>query len=244
MLHMGKKKEENLPQIKSRTTKDPLKIQSGIKLQDGLRILGEDGMRTKGHPSIEFTMTISRHDLQRLHFLALNYPEYFAKGFHQEFILPALHHTSKGARGKFKGKETTLFWIKAEAAELYNLFKFLRRTGKRPSYFKALLKKLETLKDHHKLLFFDKHGNPDPVALTAYCIELYLRRIGKPLDSLELDSFCQKLLDGDALDNFYVHHIKAYKPIFRFTKDTSDKDLEDLSKEPPFSYIFESLKLL
>ena len=240
---MGKernKKEKIFPDIRSRTTKHSLTIKSLIKIKDGLVIESSEGRRSQNHTPIKMEIIISRNDLERLFWLIMSCPSYFIAGFQEEFINPALLYIQKGARGRSKGKETTLFWLKAESRELYHLFRFIIDTGKTPSYFKKLLRIIDGLEI--KKLFKLKSGKLDPTALAAYCIEWYMKNAGKNVEHLGIKSFNDRIKNSD-LEGFYTHQIMEYKPLFNYTQDITVKDLENLIERPPFSNIFKLLGL-
>ena len=144
--YVQKNKDKSFPRITSRTKKHPLKIEGEIMLKDGLQIKTSKGMCSTGHKPIKATLTISREDIERLHSLILHNPKYFLPAFWDKFIGPALGFMAKGARGKFKGKGNTLWWIKAGAGELHNLFAFLiKKTDPTsyPSYFRKLIQSID-----------------------------------------------------------------------------------------------------
>lgn len=163
------------------------------------------------------------------------------QAFEAEFILPAFVYIGKGARGKYKGKDTALFWLKRESGELYHLFAFLIKTGKRPSYFEKLLKKIDVLENKEQ--FYENSKKPNAVALTAYCIEQYMGNSGKSLEHLGVNSLIKQIEEGE-FQSFYNHHITAYKSLFNYNKNLSKSDLEALAQEPPFSWIFANLQLV
>lgn len=244
-LYMEKKKEKSLTSARSRTKKDPLAIEGEIKIVDGIYIKGAKGLKRKDHEPINIKLRISRDDMIRLYSLISDNPNYFMQGFYIEFVLPALEYMDKGARGKFKGKGITLHWLKMDASELYHLFKFIIRNKKNPSYFKKLLEEIDKL--DNKDQFYIKVYNKDkrnPIALTAYCIEQYLKNTDKPLEYIGVKPLLKRVEGEGELESFYKHQIKGYKPIITYDKEISDEALEDLAKDQPFNLIFKILNLI
>jgi len=246
-MEKKKKNKERLKdypfdRVKSRSKKHPLNIDGAIKIKDGLVILG-DGYKTKNHFPIRFHLSILRDDCRRLYSLISKYPDYFVEGFEQEILWPALiFMNSSGARGKFKGKGTTLYWLRAESAELYELFSSLIKYKKSPSYFQKLLDEIN--KSRNEKQFYKENGIPDPVALTAICMQHYMKKMNEPLNSLGIRSFIDRIKKGE-LESFYTHYIKGEKPLSLYDiGKMSDQDIENISQELPFSHIFKTLQLL
>lgn len=238
---MKKKKENILPFVKSRTTKHPLTIKGEIKIKDGIRILGTKGFKSRDHEPINIKLTISRDDMKRLDSLISDYRVYFMNAFYIEFVMPALAKMEKGARGRYKGKGITLHWLKMEASELYHLYKFIIRNKKNPSYFKKLLEEIDKLDNKLQFYIEDK---PDPIALTAYCVEHFHGKTDKTLEYIGVEPLLKRFEEKGDIDSFYKNHIKGYKPIFTYDKEISDEELEDLSKDQPFYPIFKILNLI
>lgn len=202
-----------------------------IDIPDGIRIISSEGMKTTRHKSIKFRLLTYRK---------INARQYgkFASIFLQKILLPLIEYHQMDARGKFKGRGSTLFWIKRDATELYHLLKYLSDTGKEPYYYATLLKKF-THPDYRRLIV-DNENNPDPLALTVCCMELYLKKINKSSKQLGVESFYSRL-NKEGLRYFKAQYIR--KPLID-VKKMSDPEIESIVKSPPFSYIFSSLNII
>jgi hypothetical protein len=239
------KKDYPFDRVHSRTTVDDLKINVEIKGGDGVKILGEDFK--ENFAPIRFDLKISRADCLRLHSLITQYPDHFVARFEEEALYPALLFMNKNnTPGKFKDKGTTLYHLKSESADLYELFSFCINEGREPSYFKKLVKKID--KVPNKSDFDHDRG----LALTALCMECFMNKTDDPLNELGIRSFIDRIQNGE-LESFYNHFVKGTKAcIFDkglplkdlLTQNTSDEYLESLAEEPPFNYIFKSLQLI
>ncbi len=219
----------------------------GISIKDSIRIWSSSGLRTTKHPPIKFKL-ITHEKVQPLHFKEMNTSYFrghqnhsFAYVFIEELLLPLIERIPKGTRGKFKNKGTTLFWLKADASELFNLLSFLLKTGKHPSYFQKLLKKVN--KSIYYKISKTTKSKADPATLTAYCIEKFLKNLGKPLGDIGVKSF-RRMITSSSYSSFYTHYVKGWKPFFNYDEHISDSDLENLKEEPPFSLIFKTLGLI
>jgi hypothetical protein len=195
---------------KSRSTRE---FKGQIRLQDGLWIFGESDFKGSEHAPIDFKLRIHRNDVFRLLSLVEEYPDYFREQFLMNFLRPAAASLRPDARRKVKGTETPIEWIKIFSRCLVNLFSEIVRRNLSPPYYEKLLQEIEnrTFKGK-KLKYFCTGGKPDPLALAAFCVEWYQRMIGKPLDSLGLQSFCLDLLDkGGYLENFRITYVQGTK---------------------------------
>lgn len=178
-----------------------------INIKGGLRIISIAGMKSVNHSPVEFRLLT--HEVIQAHHLKKMQPCYFkghkdysfAYVFLEDLLLPLMECIPKGSRGKFKDKGTSLFWLKADASELYNLFNFICKTGRYPSYFEKLLGKINTLPKEDQKLFYNRE-KPKPIPLTAICIEEFQKKMGGPLESIPLRSFYSRLKNKRRVERF------------------------------------------
>lgn len=182
---------------KHRTKKDTTVIDCVLIVEDGCRIQGKYSFKETGHAPINLGLVLSIDDLHRLLSYASNQESDFISQF--SLILgDAIQQNQKGARGKHKGRETTVFNIKLDASLLYLLFTELSSKPLHdcPSFFQKLVNRLDDdTKD-----FIENAGQPYPVMLTAYCLEEYY---GKTLSVIDLKPFF-----SEGFDSFFYTYIK------------------------------------
>lgn len=241
--------QKHLPKVKTtrgqKTKKEYIKIECALSLPEVVYIEGKRTVKQRNHEPIKLTINLLENDLYRL-FSYTNYSTDFVSQF--SYILgTAIEQIKRGARGKFKGKEPTIFWIKAESKALYNLFSVIctKPPTAYPSYFNNLL---NNLVPKYRRLFF-RGDTPNPLALTAYCIEKSQRAKGRPLESIGLNSFCKTVKQEKKLNSFYLRYIADKKIPDLLPKSTlekmSDIEIENIKNNNnlPLKDIFECLRL-
>lgn len=241
---------EQLPQVKAtrgqKAKKEYIKIKCTLPLPEDIYIEGKRSVKQRNHEPITLTINLLENDLYRL-FSYMNYSTDFVSQF--SYILGTAAEQFKcGARGKSKGNETTIFWIKVESKALYNLFSVICTKPPKvyPSYFNNLL---DNIVPKYRHLFF-RDDTPNSLALTAYCIEKSQKAKGRSLESIGLNSFCKTLPQGKKLNSFYLRYIADKKIPDLLPKSTlekmSDIEIENIKNNNnlPLRDIFECLKLM
>lgn len=245
---------EQLPQVKAtrgqKAKKEYIKIECALSLPEDVYIEGKRSVKQRNHEPINLTINLLENDLYRL-FSYTNYSTDFVSQF--SYILgTAAEQIKRGARGKFKGKETTIFWIKAESKALYNLFSVIctKPPTAYPSYFNNLLvKHIQRVQPKYNHLFF-QGDTPDALALTAFCIEKYQDAKGTPVGSIGLNSFLGTLMWGENMDTFRVTYIEDKKIPDLLPKSTlekmADMEIENIKNNInlPLRDIFACLNLV
>jgi hypothetical protein len=144
---MKKKKEIYSRQLsralnvrKHRTKKDTFIIDGSLMIEDGRSINGKKSHISSAHPPIDVRLVISEEDLYRLFAYSFNYENDFSGQF-STMLADAVRQSEIGARGKHKGHEITLSWIKRGASFLHTLFSLINDSDIKPEYFRDLIEK-------------------------------------------------------------------------------------------------------
>lgn len=185
-----------------RTDKARLTIDVVLGIENGQYIQGKKSHRHTAHPPINFKLVISEEDLHRLLSYVVNYEFDFRDKLSIFCIMlaDAVRQSQIGARGKHKGHETTLYWIKQEASFLHTLFTLINDCDVKPDYFNDLIENIPA----DERLYFRKGKGYDPVMLTAYQLEERLYG-PKKLAAIGLKPFYS---GTDSLESFYITYVQ------------------------------------
>lgn len=204
-----------------------------LNIEDGCPIWGKAGHKQTRHAPINLKLVLSIDDLHRLFSYASNRESNFIDQF-SLMLVDAIRRTRKGARGKYKGKETTLFWIKTEAACLYIFFSYWCK--KQVNYWpKCLQKLLDTAnRDGYEDYLKTTKRKYSARELTSYCLEKYYM---ENLENYGLRPF-------DDPNNFYITYIQPSLKLGReLMKKVNYDDIESVVGTP-VETVFKSLKII
>ncbi len=171
---MKKNKDTLKPQfsqvlnIKKHREKDLLTIDGVLMIEDGCRIHGKMLHKSSAHWPINFQLAMSEEDLHRFFSYSCNNDSDFSGQF-SLVLADAIQRIKKGARGKNRGNETTLFWIKTEAGYLYLFFSywFKKKIQEWPEYLQNLIEIAKS--DGYEPYITTSKGKYDAKELASYC---------------------------------------------------------------------------
>ncbi len=209
---------------RSRKDKERLTIDGVLKF--------EDGQYSEGKLPINIKLVISEKDLPRLYSNTFCETSDFSWQF-SLVLADAIKQIAKGARGKNKGNETTLFWIKTDAGCLYVFFSYWCK--KKIQDWPEYLQRLVSIANDEGCNLKDTKGRRYAAReMTEYCIEKYygeyLRRHG--------------LKQTDDSTNFYITYIHPQlKECRKQMKELIESNANPFD-DPTLGPIFRNLKIL
>jgi len=188
---------------KHRSKKEFLVIDGLLMIEDDRLIQGKRSQRSSAHPPIRLKIEISDEDLSRLSSYAVCYENEFYSKF-SNLLVSAVREAKTGARGKHKGRETSVSWIKREARFLHALFSYINDSDINPDYYRDLI---ESIPSDEREMFrkLDRQGRDlgyDPILLTAYHLEKSYGT-GK-LTTMKLKPFYSGTDSAESFNNTYI----------------------------------------